>query len=243
MKVALVIGINYTGSNCPLKGCVNDANQMTKLLTGYGYRVTELASPHKTTKQFILGSIAKMIADTKIHDITDVFFHYSGHGTQIKDRNGDERDGMDEAIVPSDYLENGFITDDELSKRFSGINARCLCLFDCCHSGTVLDLTYKVIIDDETNMKHIVENQLRFSTDILMISGCKDSQTSADAYIKSDWAGAMTSAFICTLGIQGSECTVFSLVQGMKSYLKRNKYTQIPQITCTKQINHSSKFW
>jgi metacaspase-1 len=29
--------------------------------------------------------------------------HYSGHGTQIPDDDGDEADGMDEALCPVDY--------------------------------------------------------------------------------------------------------------------------------------------
>lgn len=31
----------------------------------------------------------------------------TGHGTHVKDENGDEADGMDEAIVPVDFLTGG----------------------------------------------------------------------------------------------------------------------------------------
>ena len=36
----------------------------------------------------------------------------SGHGSQVKDTNGDEIDGYDEVIFPVDYKRNGHITDD-----------------------------------------------------------------------------------------------------------------------------------
>lgn len=34
---------------------------------------------------------------------TSLFFHYSGHGSQKADYTGDEDDGMDETILPTDY--------------------------------------------------------------------------------------------------------------------------------------------
>lgn len=36
----------------------------------------------------------------------------SGHGGQVKDRNGDEKDGYDEVIFPLDYQRAGYIVDD-----------------------------------------------------------------------------------------------------------------------------------
>lgn len=36
-----------------------------------------------------------------------LFFHYSGHGGQQKDTNGDEESGMDDTLVPVDYQSAG----------------------------------------------------------------------------------------------------------------------------------------
>ena len=33
----------------------------------------------------------------------NLFMHYSGHGGSMRDDNGDEKDGMDETLVPLDY--------------------------------------------------------------------------------------------------------------------------------------------
>jgi metacaspase-1 len=43
-----------------------------------------------------------------------IFLHYSGHGSKIKDDDGDDDDGYDEVLVPLDYNENGMIRDDDL---------------------------------------------------------------------------------------------------------------------------------
>ena len=41
-----------------------------------------------------------------------------GHGGQIEDKSGDEDDGFDEILIPSDYKENGHIVDDEIFEEF-----------------------------------------------------------------------------------------------------------------------------
>lgn len=56
-----------------------------------------------------------------------------------------EEDGYDETLVPVDYAEAGQIRDDDLYKQLvcpmpRGVTMTCV--FDCCHSGTVLDLPF-----------------------------------------------------------------------------------------------------
>lgn len=74
---------------------------------------------------------------TKPDDV--LFFHFSGHGTQVPtDDVADEKDGLDEAIVPTDM---NLILDDDLRVIMCKIprGARFTMLSDCCHSGTMLD--------------------------------------------------------------------------------------------------------
>ena len=67
-----------------------------------------------------------------------LFFHFSGHGTQIPTDDSEETDGLDEAIVPTDM---NLILDDDLRVITCKISpgARFTMLSDCCHSGTMLD--------------------------------------------------------------------------------------------------------
>lgn len=74
-----------------------------------------------------------------------LFFHYSGHGGQTKDLDGDEADGYDEVIYPVDYESAGHITDDELHDfliKPLPPGCRLTVIMDCCHSGSGLDLPY-----------------------------------------------------------------------------------------------------
>jgi uncharacterized caspase-like protein len=68
-----------------------------------------------------------------------VLVFYSGHGSRVKDKNGDEADGYDETIVPWDYgTKQRYIIDDELREWLSAVKAeRVVLIFDSCHSGTM----------------------------------------------------------------------------------------------------------
>ena len=43
-----------------------------------------------------------------------LWFHYSGHGGQTKDKDGDEGDGYDETIYPMDHETAGHLVDDDM---------------------------------------------------------------------------------------------------------------------------------
>lgn len=74
---------------------------------------------------------------------------------------GLEDDGYDETLVPLDYASAGQIRDDDLFKKLvcampEGVTMTCV--FDCCHSGTVLDLPYVFIGDGEHEEMETPEN-------------------------------------------------------------------------------------
>jgi len=64
------------------------------------------------TKANMIRAMQWLVQDANPHD--SLFFHYSGHGGQTKDLDGDEEDGQDEVIYPVDYKKAGHIVDDEL---------------------------------------------------------------------------------------------------------------------------------
>ncbi|KAK7693126.1 hypothetical protein QCA50_002692 [Cerrena zonata] len=76
-----------------------------------------------------------------------VVLYYAGHGHQIKaERDKEEEDGMDEAMVPMDHDDgNNVILDDSINdylvKGFSP-HAKLTMIFDCCHSQSIADLTH-----------------------------------------------------------------------------------------------------
>src|SRR5690348_14830089 len=106
------IGINYVGTPNQLAGCVNDANDWAAWCKSIGVTSPVLLLEGEATKAGILAAISRLLASLKVGDWG--VLTYSGHGTQIPDRTGEEADGYDEAICPID-LNRNLITDDEIA--------------------------------------------------------------------------------------------------------------------------------
>jgi hypothetical protein len=246
-KLALLIGINYRGTDAQLNGCINDVYRMKDfLLKNCGYierNIVVLTDDTyiKPTAMNILRQLGNLVVSAYNNNASELFIHYSGHGTYISDNSGDEKDGKDEALVPIDYQKSGLITDDLLHDYFSYLPEKCkaVCLFDCCHSGTMLDLKYRYLKTED----NLTENKnSSVNSNVITISGCKDVQTSADAFIKGDWAGAMTSAFLETMEKYEYNVTCFHLLGCIRKYLKQKGYEQVPQICSSKKLNNTSLF-
>ncbi len=232
-KSALLVGINYVGSPYQLQGCINDVvNMQSFLVSKYKYNNTTLITdntPVKPTRVNILNGFTKLLNDARSGDT--LFFHFSGHGTQTADVNRDELEGYDEAIVSSDLR---LIVDDELNtiiRKYLKRGVTLYAVFDSCHSGTVLDLKYNYL--DTTNGLKTTINSKNYETlaNVIMFSGCADNQTSADAYINKKFCGAMTYSLLNALN-SNLKPTLQSLLQNMRTYLKTNRYSQVPQLSC-----------
>jgi len=131
---------------------VNDVKEMALFLKERGF-VTEVYHDEDanlkvgTTYAGIVRNIQKLATASWKENLDAVFIHYSGHGSYVSDTNGDEADGYDECLCPSDMQTSGVILDDYLHELIDAFNpkTRITIVLDCCHSGTCLDLpfTYK----------------------------------------------------------------------------------------------------
>lgn len=239
MKYALLIGINYIGTPSELRGCINDAENMKKQLIqqhGYAPENITMLTDHTETKPTKHNILAILQTYTHQQNMSQFFFHYSGHGSYTRDTNKDEKDGKDECLVSIDHQ---YIIDDELKLIFEKIDASVFCLFDCCHSGTAIDLGFQYEF-----MKHAWANVGKPSgkQNILMISGCMDKQTSADAYINGNFQGAMTYAYLNAMNRYNHNPTLLQLVLGMRNFLRNSNFSQLPQLNCNKRIEINSKW-
>lgn len=135
---ALCIGINdYPGTHMDLRGCVNDANDWAAELGARGFAVTRLLN-EQATKAAMVASFKAVIGAAESGDLVVITF--SGHGTYVPDVNGDELDGLDEALCPYDLQTNGSaLVDDEIHALFAARKrgVRLVLIADSCHSGTV----------------------------------------------------------------------------------------------------------
>ena len=195
-----------------------------------------------------------------------LFLHYSGHGGQVPDEQGVRRSGYNDTIVPVDFETRGMIDSGTLHRHLVSRlpnNSTLFVLFDCCHSGSAIELPYVYRSDEDGNVNlmdnlsagyelmseanHLLEGGFTFSQlgeaasllggakdffrglkhqfddqgggtvnglapvndfasdwaregkSVYMFSGCRDSETSADAFIMGRHVGAMSWAFLETM--------------------------------------------
>ncbi|KAF4775660.1 caspase domain-containing protein [Colletotrichum scovillei] len=292
-RKALLIGINYFGQRGQLRGCINDVKNMSAYLVDrFGYKREDMViltddqqNPmSQPTKQNLLRAMHWLVKDARPND--SLFFHYSGHGGQTKDLDGDEPDGYDEVIYPVDFRQTGHITDDEMHRIMvqplqAGV--RLTAIFDSCHSGTALDLPYiystQGILKEPNLAKEagqgllgaissysqgdlggVASNIMGFfkkattgedayqrtmatktsPADVIMLSGSKDDQTSADATIASQATGAMSWAFITAMKKNPQQSYV-QLLNSIRDELA-SRYTQKPQLSCSHPLNTNLLF-
>ncbi|KUI73678.1 Metacaspase-1 [Cytospora mali] len=292
-RKALLIGINYIGTSAALRGCINDVQNVSNfLIENYHYKREDMviltddqANPVlQPTKQNILRAMNWLVNGAQPND--SLFFHYSGHGGQTKDLDGDEEDGYDEVIYPVDFKQRGHIVDDEIHAilvKPLQPGVRLTSIFDSCHSGSVMDLPYlystKGVLKEPNLAKEAgqgllsalssyargdlsgvtnsfmsfaksamggdkaYEKTIRTKTspaDVILWSGSKDDQTSADATIASQATGAMSWAFITAIR-QNPNQTYLELLNSVRDVLQ-TKYTQKPQLSCSHPLDVNLKF-
>ncbi|ROW06811.1 hypothetical protein VMCG_04021 [Cytospora schulzeri] len=293
-RKALLIGINYIGSSAALRGCINDAKNVSNfLMESYHYKREDMviltddqANPVlQPTKQNILRAMNWLVSGAQPND--SLFLHYSGHGGQTKDLDGDEEDGYDEVIYPVDFKQRGHIVDDEIHAIVVNPlqpGVRLTAIFDSCHSGSVMDLPYlystKGVLKEPNLAKEAgqgllsavmsyargdmsgvtssfmsfaksamgggdkaYEKTIRTKTspaDVILWSGSKDDQTSADATIASQATGAMSWAFITAIK-QNPNQTYLELLNSVRDVLQ-TKYTQKPQLSASHPLDVNLRF-
>lgn len=242
-KSALLIGINYIGSDLELNGCINDVHNIKKLLLKSGYDEDDITiitdeTEYKPTRKNILRCILELI----ITGNKELFLHYSGHGSYVSDLDGDERDGNDECLVPLDYEESGMISDDEIRGilQLLSKDQKMFVLMDCCHSGSNMDLAYNLYQRyGRDDFIMVCDSKLRKTQgQVIMISGCQDHQYSSDALIKGEFAGAMTASF---LEVYRRGIRYGSLITKMRDHLKKENFDQIPNLSSGRDLKLSSR--
>ncbi|CAD2216901.1 metacaspase [Angomonas deanei] len=246
---ALFIGINYTGTKSALRGCVNDCFTMLGTLQQIKFPISECCVlvddpkfPNFTaypTRDNMIKYLAWLVHDVRPGDV--LFLHYSGHGGQTKSK-GDREEAYDQCLIPLDYMQKGSILDDDLFNlliRNLPAGVRMTCVFDCCHSATMLDLPFSFIASSNVSsgqqgyyMKQVRRDNFS-NGDVLMFSGCDDAGTSADV---GSVGGAATQAFTWAL-LNTAGLNIMDILLKTREILRQKKYKQVPQLTASKPIN------
>ena len=157
-KHALMIGIgdyDTKTTNWAKLNSVKDIEVMRSSLERQKFEPANIAIllDKEATKQNIVSAMRKLISDVEQNSGDVVYIHISSHGAQLEDDNGDETDGLDEAIVTINAkwtedkteftkLAAEYLRDDEFGALIEQLRAKLgkdgdvvVCM-DLCHSGT-----------------------------------------------------------------------------------------------------------
>jgi hypothetical protein len=164
----IIVALDYPGTGNELT-CTKDGDNLQVLTEACG--VTDMTILYNNEGNYANVENAIKDVGSRCNDGDFFVFYYSGHGTSVEDKNGDEQDGSDEAfclVTPEGKLDwSKFMIDDDFSRlvtKWVSDDVHIIVLSDCCHSGTICDFGSKVW-----------EGKRGIS-----ISGCTDSQTSGD---------------------------------------------------------------
>jgi hypothetical protein len=265
MKKALLIGINrYQIPGADLRGCVNDVNNLKSVLIDlFGFstkNIKTLLDAQATTKNMKL-EIEKLIQGAKAGDV--LVFHYSGHGSNVPDDDGDEADRRDEILCPTNLDWKDPLRDDWLRDTFDKLpqDVNLTVIMDCCHSGSntreivppdapikqrYLPSPWDLVAaesgrslrgevqgghaDLRAGAKPTKGEVVEVNMPEVLVTGCRDTQTSADAYIAGSYNGALTYHLVKAIRERKGQGTYRELHARTLELLKKGRYEQRPQL-------------
>lgn len=221
---------NYPGTGNDLAGCLNDMKDIAaRLITKWpDFEVNSYPDSYVTRNRFVT-EVGNAISVLRPNDW--LFLSYSGHGTQVTDKDGDET-GYDEAL----YLYDGPLVDDEINKLLKKIpdGANVVCFFDSCFSGTVTRKTFDGLpkknrfmqtpgVPIQTNAK---KRMAGIDSNWITFSACGECQTSADAFFNGRANGAGSYYFLKSL----TSATSKKIYEQFRCFLPSNDFSQIPEL-------------
>jgi len=228
----------------------------------YGFKTANMAvlTDYKATKKAMQAGIHDLVKKECAGDV--LFLHYSGHGANVPDKDGDEADNRDEILYPNVLDRKAPLTDDWLRTTFDKLRkgVSLTVIMDCCHSGTK---TRALLPPDAPMIPRYLPNpwdlmaeesgrklcgrlrgELRASprarrkrsgvvvADIpeVLVTGCRATQTSADAYIGKSFNGALTYHLVAALTEAKGDIGYRDLRSKTLAMLKKADYDQVPQL-------------
>ena len=184
MRRALIIGINHY-KNAPLDGCVNDANNMYKVLSrnednSINFDCKLLTSSEEEDSNITTRKIKEKIHDLLYQEAEIAVFYFSGHGTT---------DDIGHYLVTQDSQEyqKGVSLSEVIHMANSSKVKEVILILDCCYGGYL------------GNLHEIGTRKALLREGVSIITSSRDTQLSREI---SDNQGLFTSiiyeALCCT---------------------------------------------
>lgn len=254
-KRALVIGLGEQADKSWSK--INgdkDVPYVQRMLQDVGYKDVRTLVNKQATKAGIVTAFKRLTTKCVAGDI--VYIHFSGHGQQVTDANGDENDGWDEAWIPYDaylkydekrYKGEKHLIDDELNTLLTAIrnkigdSGKLLVVVDACHSGDssrghddeiVRGVKEEFVIP--VGKKKTAE---KLPEQWITLSACKDYQLNQE--MKNPQVGKLTYT-LYTISKNGT-MTMEQIQTHMQKH--RGRYVQTPVLTGKTSVYNLSDFF
>jgi len=206
---ALVVGVGkYKNRIRPLDGVKKDLTNIKRFLKYLNINNITTLSDNKASLSNVRKAFDNYIRSDKNRQGNIFLFYYSGHGVQVVDENGDEKDKKDEATAlwdidldDNDFITEGILLDDELYSMLGQIKSKKILIFDKCHSGSshrgynpyikAVEGEYKVLPKflKQIEKRSQIKKELK---DFVIFSATKDDQEAEDSPI----GGLFTNSFI-----------------------------------------------
>lgn len=208
---ALLVGINKYEQISSLYGCDNDIQTVKDaLIQVAGLREADIVTllDANATADKIRKGLADLAKNAQPGQ--RLYFHYSGHGTQLPTTDAEEPDGVDETLCPHDWdwTQSTAITDDDLLTSLAQIppTTDLIVTLDCCHAGDYsrkIDFTARTPlvpahIQQALVARHGQRRSLRaaaLGANSLVVSACMPFQEAVEINGPNGSAGAFTTHF------------------------------------------------
>ena len=191
-KFAVIVGMESSKwGSCP--GSDKDSAVMLGLVSQYTDNIVKM-----NNRQGTVSAVRKALEEqiAKVPEDGLFIFTYSGHGGQYNKSSSakDETDGKDEFLC----LYDGALIDNDLWTIMNQCKGRVVCIYDCCHSGTMYRLPHEAEEGDEVEDRIPLERpffakfeNVRAGINMLVISGCGEETVSWGDSVN---GGVLTSA-------------------------------------------------
>ena len=222
-KRAFLVGIsNYdtalTGYQWNNINGVEDIKLLTPILEQQGFTITSLLDERATFAN-ITQHLAQFVDKTEKGAI--VYLHFSAHGQPVEDRDGDEEDGWDEAIVPVDayklyrkgaYEGEKHLVDDLLNQYVEKLRSKIgpegflYVVIDACHAGTSsrgnddvtrgtrVGLSYnnKVFSPSVAKRSHYRVHATKGQSNVLFLEACRPDEVNTEIKVEGKHFGPLS---------------------------------------------------
>jgi hypothetical protein len=238
-----------------LQGAEQDALLMRAVLQerwGLPAENTLTLLSREATKEAIRASLTEWMAE-RVTPGDLAIFYFAGHGAQAFDLDGDEPDGLDETLAPTDILplssEND-IRDDEFRRWLLGVGTEVIVILDSCHSGTATrggrmrtrSLDRPVPSEggrepERVRQQYDSESMIDGGTTITELAAAAPNQSAMEGDFRSgngpetEARGAFTYHLVRQLWQASPSTTYEDLLSYLSASLQADQFTQSPQLT------------